>query len=115
MELIRLLLAVLLTAEQVFDVFSTTVALNHVATATEGDPAILWLMKTLGHWWWIIKLPVVLGVWYDVIWRPETFVRISVPLSASIVDVPVTTFTMIGLALIYVYVLYNNYKIAWGQ
>lgn len=107
-EILRIALAVILTGEQVFDVFSTSIVIGH-GLGHEGNGVMAWLMGRLGHWWWAIKVPIVAGIWYDVLFHAPTVLLFrGVPLQISLI-VPSL------LALFYAWALVNNYRIAWGK
>lgn len=97
--MIAYLLAAILTAEQAFDCISTNLVISK-GRGHEGNGVVAWLQGQLGQWWWIIKLPVVGFVWWFAVEGDGS---------------RFTTAFLIVAALVYAWVLYNNYKIAWRQ
>lgn len=93
------LLAIILTVEQAFDCISTNLVLSK-GRGHEGNGLIAKWMGLTGQWWWTIKLPIVGFVWWFAIYGSGSRIAIA--------------FLLVS-AVVYAWVLYNNYKIAWRQ
>jgi hypothetical protein len=103
-----IILASLLSVLQFFDYVSTALVISK-GRGHEANPAVAWVIALasssnrflawIGRNWYVVKLPIVGGIWYSALFGPVT---------------PVLTFLAIGVAL-YSYVVWSNYKIAWRQ
>lgn len=94
-------LAVILTIEQAFDCISTNLILSK-GRGHEGNGLIAKWMGLVGWWWWSIKVPLVLAIWWMVYaYGADPYLR------------PPMIAMLAMLAAIYAAVLINNYRIAW--
>lgn len=98
MRIEMIVLALFLTVTQVYDVITTNLVLKK-GRGHEGNGFIAKIMGALGQWWWIIKVPVVVIIWLIAAQEPST---------ASVVALGV-------IGVVYVLVLYNNFRILWRQ
>jgi hypothetical protein len=57
-------------------------------------------MGLVGQWWWIAKLPVVGYIWWMAVNGGGSRIVVAF---------------FIVVVLVYAWVLYNNYKLAWRQ
>lgn len=80
------------------DYFSTSLVISK-GRGVEANPITKWLMGVFGKFWWISKLPVVALCW--LLWA-----HTSAP----------NAIMMIGaLDMLYAWVVWHNYQIAWRK
>lgn len=97
MQIFFIVLLLALAALTVFDILSTDAALKN--GAREANPAMAWLQKVLGSWWWVPKavaVAVLLGVMFFY--------------GPSVQAILVAFVLVMG----YLYVVFHNYGVANG-
>lgn len=99
MAAFAIVVAIILTVEQAFDCISTNLVISK-GRGHEGNGIIAKWMGLTGQWWWTCKLPVVAAVWWFAVEGGMSRFAVA--------------FLIVGV-LVYAWVLYNNYKIAWRQ
>lgn len=92
-------IAIILTVQQGLDYVSTKLVISK-GRGSEGNPVMAKWMALSGQYWWTIKLPLVVVIWWLV------FTYGPIPMLIGLLAI---------LAMLYAFVIYNNYQIAWRK